>query len=191
MPADPQPILDQIEEVLVADIPAAVRAAAVGERVYCLRVWYNGIDSDDTAVPWLMLVKETARRRFLADHGEQAVYYVWGADEATSFEKSFYVQLPNPRLAELYRRWHDHLSFDDEAGSLRPFREMMQAVCRRLNRLDWEALAPVTDDFVVFPADGAHLFMNDPAELAASITTDQRDRLEARGLLPAVGPDPD
>jgi hypothetical protein len=184
IPGDPRALLAQIEELLVAEIPPVVKAAGIDESVYCLRIWYNGTDSPEDAVPWLMLVKESTRQQFLAAHAGNAPHYLWCADEATYPGQAYNVMLEGKRLERLYRKWYRHLSALEEDEELQPFREMVQRVARRLNELPWGDLAPVTDDFVVCPADLSQTFCDDRGDLVASISADQMARLQERSLLP-------
>jgi hypothetical protein len=72
-------------------------------------------------------------------------------------------------------------------SELVPLREAIQRVATCLNRLDWRKYARVTDDFVVFSADGSHSFCDDYGEMVASVPSRKLDRLRSRSLL---GTDP-
>lgn len=178
-------VLPQIEELLIAEIPRVVKAARISDPVYCLRIWYNGTDSMSDAVPYCMLIKESARKTYIATHGLRDVGALWMADEWTYPEMHFDIHSNHPKLKQLYAEWYEWLcSQDDETEALQLFRKMTQRVARRLNDLDWRKILPVTDDFVVFPADGAHAFWDDTGDLLASITPAQQALLETRKLLP-------
>ena len=98
-------VLLKIEALLVSNIPKVVKAAKLREPVYCLRIWYNGSDSLETAVPWLMLVKESTRKSFIRKHGKEASFHIWGADGATNAGQSFNVQIDNDELVKQYGLW--------------------------------------------------------------------------------------
>ncbi len=176
-------VLLKIEALLVSHIPNVVKAARLREPVYCLRIWYNGTDSDETAVPWLMLVKESTRKSFILEHRKEAPYYIWCADEATNAGQSFNVQIDNAELVKQYGLWYDYLCDLDDDEELQPFREMIQRVSAKLNTLDWAAIVPATDDFVVFPADGSHTFCDDLGDLNASAPENRLSLLRSRNLL--------
>lgn len=188
MPKVPKAELKQMETVLIGAVPDAVKRANITEPVYCLRIWYNGTDSFEDAIPHLLLVKEFTRQKFLKEHGgsHPAVLsgYLWCADEATFEDMSYDVSLPNTNLLKPYKVWYDYLCEADEDEDLQPFREMVQRVSKRLNQLDWKAILPVTDDFVVFPADGSHTFCDDLGDLQASISPEQWQRFESAGWIP-------
>ena len=179
-------VLLKIEALLVSNIPKVVKAAKLREPVYCLRIWYNGSDSLETAVPWLMLVKESTRKSFIRKHGKKAPYYIWCADEATNTDQSFNVEIANDELVKQYGVWYEHLCDLDDDEELQPFREMTQRVAAKLNTLDWAAIVPATDDFVVFPADGSHTFCDDLGDLNASVPEERLKLLRSRNLLGPV-----
>jgi len=186
----PKSTLAELEKLLTAEIPKAVKAAQIKEPVYCARVWYNGTDSPEDAVPWVMVVKESARQEFLTKHGnDQAPFYVWGADEISYPEQAYAVHLENERLGPLYAKWYEYLCDAEDDEELQPFREMVQRVSRTLNDLDWNKVAKVTDDFVVVPADGSHTFCDDLGDLLASVSDEQLELLQSRNLIPDMDQD--
>lgn len=188
MPKVPKAELKQMEGVLIGAVPEAVKRANITEPVYCLRIWYNGTDSSEEAIPHLLLVKESTRQKFLKEHGSSHPVILseclWCADEATFEDMSYDVGLPNADLLKPYKVWYDYLCEADDDEDLQPFREMVQRVSKKLNQLDWKTIIPVTDDFVVFPADGSHTFDDDLGDLQASISLDQWKRFESAGWIP-------
>lgn len=185
MPKLPKTALKRMEDILVAEVPQAVKAASISEPVYCLRIWYNGTDSMNDAIPHLLLVKESTRQKFLKEHGDDPLIlcdYLWCADEATSDD--YGVGLPGAELLAPYKVWYDYLCDQDEDEELQPFREMVQRVSKKLNQLDWKTIIPVTDDFVVFPADGSHTFCDDLGDLQASISPAQWNHFVSLGWIP-------
>jgi hypothetical protein len=187
----PRSVLAQLEDLLVSEIPRAVKAAKIAEPVYCLRIWYNGTDSPSDAVPWLMLVKESTRQQLFTERGAGAIETIWLADELTLPGQAFNVHLSEKRLENLYAKWYQYLCDVEDDEELQPFREMVQRVARKLNALRWQELALVTDDFVVFPADGSHTFWDDFGDMMAGISPEQLATLRSRNLIPAVAEDQD
>ena len=190
-PTLPHRALAQLEELLVVEIPMAVRSAKIEEPVYCLRIWYNGTDSASDAVPWLMLVKESTRQQLLATRAGNDPTFLWSADELTEPGAAYNVFLSGWRMGRLYRKWYRYLCAVEDDEEIQPFREMVQRVARRLNQLRWLDLAPVTDDFVVFPADGSHTFCDDLGDMTASVLPNQLALLRTRNLLPPMDGDED
>jgi hypothetical protein len=180
-------LLSRIEERLVALIPSHVAALGIREPVYCLRNWYYGTDMLPTErVPTLMLPKESTRQRVLSARGPKAPHYLWCADELSSREHSYLGGIEDEELSALCRKWYDQdWGRRPETEELRPIREMAQRVSAQLNRIAWHRYAPVTDDFVVFPADGSHTFCGDYEEMLASVPVERLDLLRARKLLGA------
>lgn len=195
MPKVPKAALKQIEDVLVAAVPDAVKRAKITEPVCCLRIWYNGTDSSEEAIPHLLLVKESTRQKFLKEHSDNPIIlseYLWSADEATFKGMSYDVNLPDADLLKPYKIWYGYLCEMEEDEELQPFREMVQRVSKKLNQLDWKPIIPATDDFVVFPADGSHTFCDDLGDLQASISPAQWKRFESAGWIPDLSDlDPD
>src|SRR5262249_26061529 len=121
----PHSALVQLEDLLVVEIPSSVAAARIDSPVYCLRVWYNGTDAADDAVPWGMLVKESKRQQLFAERGKRAAEVIWLADELTTAGQSFNVFLSGRRLRSLYRKWYRYLCRVEDDEELQPFREMV------------------------------------------------------------------
>jgi hypothetical protein len=71
-----------------------------------------------------------------------------------------------------------------EDDNLRQLRELLVRVSRSLNARDWSKITPVTDDFVVFPADGSNAFGGEyESDMKESIPAARLERLRERGLL--------
>jgi hypothetical protein len=99
-------------------------------------------------------------------------------------EQSYLGRIEDKELSALCRQWYDReWGGRAETEELCPIREMVQRVSARLNRIAWHSHAPVTDDFVVFPADGSHTFCADYEEMLASVPAERVDMLRARKLL--------
>jgi hypothetical protein len=153
--ADPnplQPLLEKLEQLLIEEIPKAVKRAAFNERTYCLRIAYFGSDSEGDREPVLTLVRENARIKAIGEHGRQAPHYIWCADEVESPQQSYDVPFENAELTSLCRQMYKIL---DRKG-LGPLRHSLERVSTEMNKLDWQQLTNATDDFVVFPADWSH-----------------------------------
>lgn len=187
-------ILARLEELLVAEIPRCVKALNIVEPVYCLRIWWYGTDCmPEDRTPSLMLAKESYRRRIVAEKGDKAPNYLWGADEVDSFDDrqaaAFRAEISDRAIAKLVMDWFGQMpdrGFPDD-DDLIPLRLMVRRVATRLNQLDWAPYAAVTDDFVVMGADGSHSVVDDYGELVASVPKERIEQLRSRRLL---GTDP-
>jgi hypothetical protein len=182
-------LLSRIEALLISHVPRCVKAENIPEPVYSLRIWYHGSDTcGPDRTPGLMLPKESWRARKLAEKGDEAPHYIWCADELDGQGTSIWPEINDESLIGFCRQWYAlrYSELDDgmtEAEALRPFREAMWRVCSRLNEVDWASLAAVTNGFVVFPADWSHAFVDDDAEIQASISRDRIELLRSRRLL--------
>lgn len=177
-------VLADIEQRLLPLIPLKVRSLQIDQPVYCLRIWYHGTDTlDDDCSPSLMLVTEAARKKLLAERGESGMRAIWFADELTYPEWTFEREIEEPDVAKLCKRWYRRISGDEEREALAPFRQMVQRLAAKLNRLDWRNFTQATDDFVVFPADSSHVFCDDYGDMKASVPQDKLNHLLTRKLL--------
>ena len=181
---DGEALLASAEDRLVALVPPLVRSLGFREPVYCLRLWYYEGGGDGGRLPSVLLAPDAARRRALAEHGNTAPHYLWCADELTgSSTGAFSAETVDVELSGLMQRWHARPSSGDDAEDLAPVRAMVQRAAARLGEIAWASHAPVTDDFVVFAADGTHTFCNDYAEMVASVPADRIALLRSRRML--------
>lgn len=179
-------VYPQLEAALVDAIPPAVKALGFSERVYCLRVYYDGTDTPgDHYVTRMRLVTAATRQEIIAKRGAKAPYYFWGADETDMPKHGIDIRIDNdPNVRALCQQVYSLLcEADDDESGLAPLRTAIQNVCRQLNNLDWTQFCNPTDDFVVFPADGAHVFMDDFGDLTASVPAARLTLLRSRRLL--------
>jgi hypothetical protein len=186
-------ILAGIEEVLVLAIPQRVKALAINEAVYCLRIWWYGTDMPGDRTPSLTLAKESYRQLMVAVKGDKAPYYIWSADEIDSFDdreaSAFRAEIANPPTAKLVASWYAQMpdrGWPDDADLI-PLQTMVRRVATRLNRLRWADYASVTDDFVVMAADGSHSLIDVYGDMLASVPQERIEQLRSRRLL---GTDP-
>lgn len=182
-----RPILDCLEERLVAAIPARVKAMEVVEPVYCLRIWYFGTDTlPAERTPSLMLPKEAWRQRMLKEKGEKAPYFIWCADEIYNFrDAAYFAELADSAINEMVAEWYSQMPDRElpDDNDLIPFQGMVRRVAARLNQMDWSKYAAASTDFVVIAADGSHSFGGDYEEMVASVPAERIDQFRSRRLL--------
>lgn len=124
----------------------------------------------------------------LSEKGSEAAHYLWCADEMDTGDKSLWAKIENGLIIESCRMWYRLRYADPDDGmtqqeALRPFREMLQRACGRLNLLDWKGIAAVTEDFVVFPADWSHMFCDDYGDMLASVPAAKIEVLRRRSVI--------
>lgn len=180
-----QSVFVELENRLREVIPVLVSACELAEPAYCLRVYYDSIDMpEETYATRLRLLKESARVQAVAARGRNAPDGIWMADNTDDSDlhgpNIFLRNDPQTRqiCSDIYQR-----ILRDEDEALRELRQTIQRVCRQLNQLDWVAVRSVTDDFVVFPADGSHTFYDDYGDLMASVPAERIELLRQRGYL--------
>ncbi len=174
-------LLRQTEDLLVAEIPRAIRAAKVREVVYGLLVQFTGVDTDlDGFAPPLFLPTEALRRRLLAEHPKDAAWYPWAVPEWENDPAAVRVTCHHPTLDEKL-----HLIFQltvVQAGNYGPVRKMFQRVCARLNARPWKGILKTTDDFIVIPFD-PHGELDARVDLKASVPVEKLRLLMDRGYI--------
>lgn len=177
-------LLTEAEERLVMLIPLRVKSLGIREPVYCLRIWYYGTDTVGDRTPSLMLPKEAVRRKLMSEKGAKAPHYLWCADELIHSGWVYNVTIDDATVSDLFHRWYDYpWGSHPEVEELRPLREMVQRIAARMNKLSWKEHAPVTDDFVVFAADGSHTFSADYEEMLASVPVERIEALRFQRML--------
>jgi hypothetical protein len=176
-------LLQEAEDMLVAEIPRTIRAAKVKLTVYGLLVQFTGVDTDlDGYAPPLFLPTEKLRRRVLEQCPREAASYLWAAVEWESDPDVVLLHCKNAALDEKL-----HLIFQltitrPARTNYGPVRKMFQRVCARLSALDWQGTLKTTDDFIVVPFD-THGEMDLNADLKASVPAEKLRLLIDRGRL--------
>ena len=178
-----------LEPLLLDAAPQAIRALGVMQPVCCLRLYYYDTNAPEEGYGLdLRLLSATRRADLLARHGRDAPFYLWEAGEEGCDGPATDLAA-DPRITRLFRRVYRMIcDAEDEDEVMGLLRGMLQRVSLRLNALDWSGVCPVTDDFVVAPADGSQAFADTYEDLAGSIPPARLEQLRARRLL---GPDPD
>jgi hypothetical protein len=177
---------ESLVPLLVDAIPQAVASLELTKPVCAVRIYYY-----DTHAPRTYLVLKTVsadcRAQALAGKGRKAPYYLWGSGERCGDGQ---VELPGKsvpgraqgQLTKLFEEIYDRLCKDEDANMVL-FRKALQQVARELNSKDWASVCPVTDDFVVAPADGSTHFGNEYQDIAESVQAKRLALLRSRGFL--------
>ena len=174
-------LLRQAEDLVVAEVPRAVRAAKVRDVVYGLLMQFTGVDTDlDGYAPPLFLPTEALRRRLAAEHPRDMAWYPWAVPEWESDPGAGRVTWDSPALDETL-----HLIFQltiVRGRGYGPVRKMFQRACARLNARAWKGILRTTDDFIVVPFD-PHGEFDARADLRASVPADRLRLLMDRGYV--------
>jgi hypothetical protein len=132
-----------ITDRLVRLVPEAIASARLPDTAYCLVLTYDGANY----LPTLAVGLDVERRGWLARLGDEAPDYLWNPAE---FEHYATEDLDDPQLDRDMRLLEQELGL---SGRWTLGRDMLVESARRLNRRDWSAILPTTDDFVVYPVD--------------------------------------
>lgn len=177
--------LQELEELLVAQIPESIRALSLDDPLYCVAIVYCG---EDFCWPSEMcLGTETLRKKLLNGKASQNRWLtlIPGEWPEPKLEPRLWVPSADAKAQELQLRAFQLLDAPNvwlEGEALRPARELLQRVAARLMRIDWSPIAPITDDFVVFMIDDTAEFGSDE-DMRASVPPEKLTLLRERGYL--------
>jgi hypothetical protein len=178
--ADLKSLLQEAEDMLVADIPRTVKAAKGRQTVYGLLVQYTGVDTDPGGfAPPLFLPSEGLRERLLREHPKDP-NYLWAAAEWESDPGAVRLACQNTGLDEKLHLIFQLTVVQPSPPNYGPVRKMFQRVCARLNALTWKGLLKTTDDFIVVPFD-PHGEIDWNADLKACVPVEKLRVLMERG----------
>jgi hypothetical protein len=167
--ADLKSLLQEAEEMLVAEIPRTIRAAKVKETVYGLLVQFTGVDTDPCGfAPPLFLPSESLRSRLLTEHPKDAAWYLWAVPEWEEDAGVVTLARKHPALDEKLHQIFQLTVVQASPTNYGPVRKMFQRVCARLNAFNWPPILKTTDDFIVLPFD-PHGELDAAADLKASV----------------------
>lgn len=175
---------ETLECALMDEIPKAVKNACRDEIFYCLRIYYDGTDTprEDFATR-LRLLKQDHRQACLAS-GSEPAWVLYLADETDCEEHGPDLSLADSeQIRGLCGRVYQRMC-EDELFHLKQLRRTVQRVAKKLNCLDWSPYCKVTDDFIVYAADGSHTFCDDFVEMARSVPLRRILMLRFRKLIP-------
>jgi hypothetical protein len=181
--ADLKSLLQQAEDMLVAEIPKAIKAAKVRETVYGLLIQFTGFDTDPTGfAPPMFLGTEGLRERTLARHPKDFAWRHWAVPEWESDPGCVRVACKNAVLDEKLHLIFQLTVVQASPTNYGPVRKMFQRVCARLNTLTWNGILKTTDDFVVIPFD-THGELDMKADMKACVPAEKLKLLMERGLI--------
>src|SRR5262249_30088289 len=180
--SDLQSLLQEAEDLLVAEIPKTIRAAKVQEPVYALLLQFTGVATDlGGFAPPLFLPTEGLRQRLLVEHPKDREY-LWAVPEWENDTGAVRLTCNNPTLDEKLHLVFQLTIVQASPTKYGPVRKMFQRVCARLNTLDWMGILETMDDFVVFPFD-PHGELDPKVDLKASLPPAKLQLLRDRGHL--------
>ena len=155
------------------------------EPVYALILCYMDA-TNGFPMPYVLVVPDRVRQRAFERKGVQASWMIWSPIQMLS-------SLTGPiKQQDLECHWLDLMiracykiltdaSNEEDEVQLRPLREMMWRIARKLNSLDWTGVLETTDDFVVFASDWSGFWVLE--DLKNSLPAEKRRLLESRRLL--------
>jgi hypothetical protein len=171
-------LLRRVEDRLVETLPKLILERADGETIYCLVLHY---EREWPLPPTVGLGLERERQAWVDafDDPETLKLTVWNPAEFGNYRgdtATWDLTDIDPELARAIRA----IPENDDAAAERA-RTTLNRAARRLQRLDWPVIAPVTDDFVVFAVDYELVDLEE--NLSHSVPRPLRKALASRELL--------
>jgi hypothetical protein len=176
-------LLQEVEDILVAEIPPTIQAAKVPEPVHALLLQYTGVDTDlDGYAPPMYLPSDNLRRRLLEEHEKDRTWYPWAVQEWEGEPGVVRLGCENAALDEKLHLIFQLTVVQASPTNYGPVRKMFQRVCARLNALEWRGILKTTDDFIVIPYD-PHGEMDLKVDLKTCVPVERLRLLMDRGYI--------
>jgi len=174
-------VFDMLKPLLVEAIPQAIATLKLCKPLWRVCIYYYDTHAPST---YLLLLPASAEWRagVIERHQGDAPRYLWLFEEGAGNGPEVYFDGSGP-ITALFTQLYALLCEDEDQYMVR-YREMLQCVCRDLNGKNWGAFCPVTDDFVIVPADGSMHFGDSYPDIANSIPPDRLQLLRTRGFGP-------
>jgi len=178
--------------ILNKAIPAAVEQLQIPEPIFCVRLYFH--DTHAPAEDYCCSVRciaESARQRIVqANDPSNIPDALWHptlgiANELSSGDNGVYEAdlTSHAELVDLYAQVYTLLA-ESEEENLPKFRTALRRVSMTLHMVKWPATVLMSDDFVVFPADGSNFFGGEYEEdMKASIPGKRLELLVKRGFM--------
>jgi len=177
-------VLADARKVLVDRIPARLAGFNPPDRVYGLALGFSASSKEELMPPQLGLMLACHRSAWLVANGDGDADELW--NPILPVDSPLALDFPALDLDD-----ENLIGLGTEVAMLLHTEEELEAltqtyvrVAKTLNRLDWTAILPITDDFVVFPVEyeaGRYLDLIERAVPAARVR-----KLRAAGLLPTA-----
>jgi hypothetical protein len=173
-----------VENFLVEHIPLAVKEHKPNAPLYAILLTYCGEDITSGWPQRIYLMPEVHREGVQKDHPDEVLYRTWFTNELD--DAGFDINpCDSAASGELETRVQQALQLAEQKANFN-YDELRKVLCRvamRLNALDWPAICPVSENFVVTAVDDHG--ENDPlVDWKASMPAAKLRRLQTLGILP-------
>jgi hypothetical protein len=179
-----------LQPLLTAAIPVAVGQLKLTDPIFCIRLYYHDTNApSEDYCTWVRVLTEPLRQQVLATKRPVDVpFYLWHSQSGNANGSPgrdiglFEADLRTHR--DIMQRYEEVYEMVESEEGMNRLRELLRQVSRTLNARDWSKIAKVTDDFVVFPADGSGYYGGSHSEdMAESISPQKLELLRQRQLL--------
>ncbi|GIG91073.1 hypothetical protein [Plantactinospora endophytica] len=179
--------IEVLRRALLRQVPAVAREMGIDEPAYCVALGYFAADPVGVVVH---VGLDSDRREWLAaqaepDAPDEDTFVLWNPCDLHGLETVDYGDAA--KIARLLRQELQlaDAGFDTDAeapsGVNEHVRHMLCQVAAELNTVDWSAVLPVTDDFVVYASDWQMVDFD--RNLPECVPARQISLLRQRGLL--------
>ena len=176
-------LLQEVEDMLAAEIPKTIQAVKAPETVYGLLLQFTGVDTDLSGfAPPMFLPPEGLRRRALEERPKDAAWYLWAVQEWEGDPGVVRLSCKNAAIDEKLHLIFQLTVVQASPTNYGPVRKMFQRLCARLNAFDWRRILKTTDDFIVIPFD-PHAEMELKEDLKACVPPEKLRLLMDRGHI--------
>lgn len=182
-----------LESMLVEAIPVVVQGLKLTKPIFCLRLYFYDTHAPEEGYGFRIRILTEPLRKGLQDkspHVPNLVEDLWlpqsGAANGIANPKDGLYEATiqgNEEITRLFSEIYQRLC-QSESENMPLLRQLARRVCKKLNAVKWDTYAPVTDDFVAFPADGSGFWGDEFEEdLIGSVPAERVKVLRKRGFL--------
>jgi hypothetical protein len=169
----------QIEDMLIARVPAAVAKAKPKGEYYCLLLCYCAEDFAAGWPPFVLLGNEVERQRIVKS-GDHVTYYLWAPDEMRNQKAN--LELPMHTDKTLRSVCLRHVAMMEAAHDTASGMKALRRVCKVLGAFDWSTIIRITPDFLVAAVDNT-CEVDPPDDIAKVISSEKFETLREQGLI--------
>ena len=184
-------VFEDIQPLLREEIQRSLQSVTHSGELCIVRLFYYDTHAPCAYVDFRCVTTDQ-RRATIQQYQDDGLMYLWGSGEECGDRPRIVIPKREPkdaqeqRLAQLFAMVYSLLS-SDEKEYMRQYRSAIQRVALAMNSDDVAWTFPVSDDFVIVPADGSMHFCDDESDVIASVPQYTIELLRSRGFLGPTG----
>ena len=180
-------VFEEIQPLLIEEIPRTLGAATPDAEICVVRIFYYDTHAPSAYVDFRCVTTEQ-RKATLERHRDNGLMYLWGSGEECGNRPRVTIPADDPadengrKIAVLFTRIYSLLC-NDEMQNMQHYRSAIQKAALAMNRNGVTWGFPISDDFVIVPADGSMCFCDDASDIVASVPEPKIKLLQSKGFL--------